>query len=178
MPAAFRSDPRCLEHFVRLDDNDVWSSSRCGPDTRTRYSSTLSAGMVDRRLLKVEIAPVPFGEERKQALRQHIASQLGIGEKEARYFVCTADTERDMYNPSDDTACDILYADGTTKNIAEASDMLNIALLSKKGEETLPLLLAHRAISQPQAMHTGNKKPPQCQKDKPKQGYMEKKSVL
>ena len=27
-------------------------------------------------------------------------------------------------------------------------------------------------------MHTGNKKPPQCQKDKPKQGYMEKKSVL
>ena len=129
--AAFRSDPRCLEHFVRLDDNDVWSSLKVWAGHPDKVLSTLSAGMVDRRLLKVEIAPVPFGEERKQALRRHIASQLGIGEKEARYFVCTADTERDMYNPSDDSI-DILYADGTTKNIAEASDMLNIALLSKK----------------------------------------------
>ena len=36
-----------------------------------------------------------------------------------------------MYNPADDSI-DILYKDGTTKNIAEASDMLNIQLLSKK----------------------------------------------
>ena len=36
-----------------------------------------------------------------------------------------------MYNPIDDSI-DIIYGDGSIKNIAEASDMLNISLLSKK----------------------------------------------
>lgn len=36
-----------------------------------------------------------------------------------------------MYSAEDDSI-EILYEDGTTKDIAEASDMLNISLLSKK----------------------------------------------
>ena len=39
--------------------------------------------------------------------------------------------EKNMYDPADDSI-DIIYKDGTIKNIAEASDMLNISLLSKK----------------------------------------------
>ena len=35
-----------------------------------------------------------------------------------------------------DDSIDILYNDGSTKNIAEASDMLNISLLSKKVKNT------------------------------------------
>ena len=50
---------------------------------------------------------------------------------EASYFISTPGIEKNMYNPADDSI-DILYKDGTTKNIAEASDMLNIQLLSKK----------------------------------------------
>ena len=40
-----------------------------------------------------------------------------------------------MYDPADDSI-DILYNDGSIKNIAEASDMLNISLLSKKVKST------------------------------------------
>ncbi|MCC8187046.1 MAG: phosphohydrolase, partial [Bacteroides sp.] len=36
-----------------------------------------------------------------------------------------------MYDPADGSL-GIRYRDGTTKNIAEASDMFNISLLSKK----------------------------------------------
>lgn len=36
-----------------------------------------------------------------------------------------------MYSKEDDSI-EILYNDGTTKDIAEASDMLNISVLSKK----------------------------------------------
>jgi hypothetical protein len=39
-----------------------------------------------------------------------------------------------MYNEFDDSI-DILYNDGTVKDISEASDMLNIELLSKKIEK-------------------------------------------
>ena len=56
---------------------------------------------------------------------------LGITLSEANYFVSTPSIEKNMYDPADDSI-DIIYKDGTIKNIAEASDMLNISLLSKK----------------------------------------------
>lgn len=46
-------------------------------------------------------------------------------------FQISSSTAKNMYNKADDSI-DILYNDGSTKNIAEASDMLNISLLSKK----------------------------------------------
>lgn len=127
----FYDDPACLENFIRLDDNDIWTSLKvwCGhPD---KVLSTLSKGMVERRLFKVEISSEPATEERKQELTAQIAAALDVTPAEAAWFVSVPRIEKNMYNPADDSI-DILYKDGTTKNIAEASDMLNIQLLSKK----------------------------------------------
>ena len=44
-----------------------------------------------------------------------------------------------MYDEADDSI-DILYNDGSIKNIAEASDMLNISLLSKESKKVLLML--------------------------------------
>ena len=63
--------------------------------------------------------------------RMENQGQLDILLPEASYFVATPSIEKNMYDPADDSI-DILYNDGSTKNIAEASDMLNISLLSKK----------------------------------------------
>jgi hypothetical protein len=38
---------------------------------------------------------------------------------------------KDMYNPEDDSI-GILYKDGTVKDISDASEILNVQLLSKK----------------------------------------------
>ncbi|MEG0455027.1 MAG: phosphohydrolase, partial [Bacteroides sp.] len=64
-------------------------------------------------------------------LTLRISEQLNIPLSETSYFVSTPSIEKNMYNPADDSI-DIIYKDGTIKNIAEASDMLNISLLSKK----------------------------------------------
>ena len=127
----FYHDPECLENFIRLDDNDIWTSLKvwCGhPD---KVLATLSQGMVNRHIFKVETSNEPFGEERKRELTLQIGRELGITPAEAAYFVCTPSIERNMYNPADDSI-EVIYKDGSTKNIAEASDMLNISLLSKK----------------------------------------------
>ena len=93
--------------------------------------STLSKGMVDRKLFKVEVSATPFPEERKEELLRQIAAALGISADDARYFLSTPDIESNMYNPADDSI-EILYGDGSTRGIAEASDMFDIALLSRK----------------------------------------------
>ena len=130
-PDTFRNDPECLENFIQLDDNDIWTSLKVWSNHPDKVLSTLSLGMINRNVFKVEISPVPISEERKKELTLQISQQLNIPLSEASYFVSTPSIEKNMYEPADDSI-DIIYKDGTIKNIAEASDMLNISLLSKK----------------------------------------------
>ena len=123
----FRNDPECLENFLLL----VWTALKVWMQHPDKVLSTLSKGMVDRKLFKVEVSATPFPEERKEELLRQTAAALDIPLEDARYFLSTPDIESNMYNPADDSI-EILYGDGTTRGIAEASDMFDIALLSRK----------------------------------------------
>ncbi len=63
-----------------------------------------------------------------------ISEQLNIPLR-SEIFHLYPSIEKNMYDEADDSI-DILYNDGSIKNIAEASDMLNISLLSKKVKST------------------------------------------
>ena len=130
-PTEFYNNPACLENFIPLDDNDIWTALKVWSTHTDKVLSTLSTGMINRNIFKVEISSEPISEDRKKELTLHISQQLGITLSEANYFVSTPSIEKNMYDPADDSI-DIIYKDGTIKNIAEASDMLNISLLSKK----------------------------------------------
>ena len=127
----FHNNPDCLENFIQLDDNDIWTALKVWSNHPDKVLSTLSLGMINRNIFKVENSAEPIGEDRIKELTLQISQQLGITLSEANYFVSTPSIEKNMYDPADD-GIDIIYKDGTIKNIAEASDMLNISLLSKK----------------------------------------------
>ena len=127
----FHNNPDCLENFIQLDDNDIWTALKVWSNHPDKVLSTLSLGMINRNIFKVENSAEPIGEDRIKELTLPISQQLGITLSEANYFVSTPSIEKNMYDPADDSI-DIIYKDGTIKNIAEASDMLNISLLSKK----------------------------------------------
>ena len=127
----FRTDPACLEQFLLLDDNDVWTALKAWMHHPDKVLSTLSEGMVNRKLFKVEVSSTPFTKERLEELLRQIASTLELSLEEAHYFLSTPDIESNMYNPADDSI-EILYGDGSTRSIAEASDMFDIALLARK----------------------------------------------
>ncbi len=127
----FHNNPDCLENFIQLDDNDIWTALKVWSNHLDKVLSTLSLGMINRNIFKVENSAEPIGEDRIKELTLQISQQLGITLSEANYFVSTPSIEKNMYDPADDSI-DIIYKDGTIKNIAEASDMLNISLLSKK----------------------------------------------
>ena len=127
----FHNNPDGLEKFIQLDDNDIWTALKVWSNHPDKVLSTLSLGMINRNIFKVENSAEPIGEDRIKELTLQISQQLGITLSEANYFVSTPSIEKNMYDPADDSI-DIIYKDGTIKNIAEASDMLNISLLSKK----------------------------------------------
>ena len=124
----FHNNPDCLENFIQLDDNDIWTALKVWSNHPDKVLSTLSLGMINRNIFKVENSAEPIGEDRIKELTLQISQQLGITLSEANYFVSTPSIEKNMYDPADDSI-DIIYKDGTIKNIAEASDMLNLSLI-------------------------------------------------
>lgn len=127
----FRDNGEALQQFVDLDDNDIWSAIKVWTNHRDSVLSTLSNGMTNRRLFKIEITPQPQTASRIQQQVQTYVEKYGISEQEAAYFISSDVIATDMYTEKDDSI-DILYKDGSTKDISIASDMLNIELLSKK----------------------------------------------
>ena len=82
---AFFSRPECIENFVLLDDNDIWTALKVWCSHPDKVLSTLSAGMVNRRIFKVEISSAPVACERKHELQEAISGKLGIPLHEAAY---------------------------------------------------------------------------------------------
>lgn len=128
---SFFNNSTCLDTFALLDDNDIWSALKVWSSHHDKVLATLSSGLVNRRLFKVEIDTKPFSMEYQESIKSHIAETLGISRKEISYLMCSTTQEKDMYSAADDHI-EILYNDGTTRDIAEASDMFNLSLLEKK----------------------------------------------
>lgn len=129
--SSFLSEEQCLEHFVNLDDSDVWCALKVWSSHSDKILSRLSSDIINRRIFKVEITDKQVSEEKITSLQKRIATAMNITLDEADYFFTIHSIEKNMYDEKDDSI-DIVYKDGTIKNIAEASDMLNISLLSKK----------------------------------------------
>lgn len=127
----FKREPICLENYIKLDDNDIWTSLKIWCDHPDTILSTLSQGIINRKLFKVEVTENPINKERKKEILQSISNQLHITQKEAEYFLVINAIGKDMYSKEDDSI-EIMYKDGDTRDIAYASDMLNISTLSKK----------------------------------------------
>lgn len=127
----FKGDGEALYRFMDLDDNDIWTALKVWSTNDDTVLSVMSEAMVNRRLFKIEISEQPFGEERTEKMKKIFAEKYRISLEEAACFISSDKLSTDMYNERDDSI-DILYKDGTVKDISRASDMLNIELLSKK----------------------------------------------
>ena len=90
----FHNNPDCLENFIQLDDNDIWTALKVWSNHPDKVLSTLSLGMINRNIFKVENSAEPIGEDRIKELTLQISQQLGITLSEANYFVSTPASKR------------------------------------------------------------------------------------
>ena len=127
----FKNDKQAIEHFVGLDDNDIWSALKVWSKHSDKVLALLCKGLMNRNLFKIEIEQDPFSPEYIERKIERFAIQYDLTFSDASYFISSDEISTNMYTEADDSI-DILYKDGTCKDIADASDMLNIQLLSKK----------------------------------------------
>ena len=122
---------QALANYAELDDSDIWSALKAWKHEDDIILSTLATDMLDRHLFKVEVTEERPDEEHLDEIRHAIARHMDIGIDDTRYMMTLTEIGKDMYNPEDDSI-GILYKDGTVRDIADASEILNVQLLSKK----------------------------------------------
>ena len=127
----FDQHPEALAMYGELDDSDIWSALKAWKHSDDKTLAILAESMLDRHLWRVEVSEERPPQERLDEIRQTIARRVGVTLEDAGYLMSLTEIGKDMYDPEDDSI-GILYKDGTVKDIAEASEILNVQLLSKK----------------------------------------------
>jgi len=131
----FYSSQETLNNYALLDDTDIWSALKEWTRSNDKILSTLSSDIINRNLFKVEVSEYPFENEHIEELEKTLSDKFKVTREQARcYLMDVSYIQKDMYD-FDDEQISILYNDGTIKDISEASDILNITLLSKKNRK-------------------------------------------
>ena len=128
----FDTHPETLVNYGELDDSDIWSAMKAWKHHDDKILATLATDMLDRHIFKVEVTEEPVDETHIETIAKEISAQMEISIDDAKQYLMSVNTiSKDMYNVDDDSIS-ILYKDGKIRDISEASELLNVQLLSKK----------------------------------------------
>lgn len=117
-----------LSRFADLDDTDIISSIKMWRSDADPVISWLSKHLLSRQLFRIELRNAPFELSEISAIRNSIQQQSNISLSDMQYFVFTSTTTNHTYSP-ESGPINILFKDGTVKDVADASDLLNIRVL-------------------------------------------------
>ena len=129
--AFFESHPETLENYGLLDDSDIHCAIKEWTKSDDKVLSLLARNMISRRPFKVEIYDHAIEQDMIDTLEERLMQQTGVNRDEVKLLYNVSLIQKDMYDINDDHIT-ILFKDGNMKDIAEASEILNVSLLSKK----------------------------------------------
>lgn len=124
------NDPEVLMRYSRLDDSDVFVSIKVWCSHPDRILSDLCIQLRDRLLPRIEFSNDPFDEDRISAMRKEFAQKNNMSYEDAKYYIFTDSVSNKAYSP-EGFNIKVLYKNGTTADIASASDQYNITALAK-----------------------------------------------
>ena len=123
-----------LRQYALLDDSDVLSAIKTWMNSDDKVLALLSEMFINRRLFRGTLRDKPLTESEKKTLTSRLAQSLGIREDDAHYFYEEHISTSNTYSEKADSI-DILYHDGTVKDISEASEILDLRLLTFKPQK-------------------------------------------
>lgn len=130
----FQQDPEALDHFMQLDDTDIMSAVKVWCDHEDPILSDLCRRLTDRRLFRIELQEEDFSKEYVEEIRDRVHRNLKIPQDAIDHYVILDSTSNHAYVPGEETI-NIRMKDGSTVDLPQASDNLNISALSQPVEK-------------------------------------------
>ena len=129
--AQFTIHSEALEQYALLDDSDVLSAIKTWQHANDKVLAMLSLAFTNRQLFRGTLLDHAMDENEKTLLRKLYAERLGVSLEEADYFFVEHVSTNSTYSEKGDTI-DILYNDGSVRDIAQASEILDLEALTRK----------------------------------------------
>ncbi len=123
-----------LKKYAMLDDSDIHSAIKAWAETDDKVLAVLCQAFINRRLFKTRVLTEEDHTQIAADLVKQYTAYFGLTDREAQSFFTFQSVSTDTYSAKDD-AIRILAKDGTIQDIAQASDMLNIEVLTRKVEK-------------------------------------------
>ena len=127
----FSPTSEALEQYALLDDNDVLCAIKAWIAGDDKVLSILSKSFINRQLFRGELLDTALTAEQKQTLNKEYAKAFGITEQEAESLWSEHVSTSNTYSEKADSI-DILYSDGTIRDISDASEILDLEALTRK----------------------------------------------
>ena len=118
-----------LKEFSNLDDYDILAAIKDWISSDDKILSKLSKSLINRNLPKVMIQNEPFTENQLLTIKQKVKEKLNFSEAALDYFVYHGEICNQAYDSTKNNI-QIIYKNGSLKDVTEASDHLNILALS------------------------------------------------
>jgi HD superfamily phosphohydrolase len=112
-----------LDQFCKLDDHDVMATIKNWTGHPDKILATLCSSLVARKLYKVKLQGDPIDPSFVASKTKEAIEVLNISAKEVSYFVFTGEATNTTYDPGDERI-NILFKDGTVKNISQVDNAL------------------------------------------------------
>jgi len=112
-----------LEKFCTLDDYDVMAAIKGWCNHEDKILSFLSKSILNRELLKVKYYAEPIEEKWLEEKTIEAMQKMNISAEEASWLVFTGTASGSTYN-FEDERINILFKDGSVKDISEVDDPL------------------------------------------------------
>jgi len=120
-----------LEEYAQLDDNDVFVSIKQWQHHDDFILSFLSKSIINRNLLKIELQEEPFSKIKLNQVRKMTMNKFNIKNDIIDLIVFTDSVKNNAYSEKKNETINILCKNNELKDIAVASDVSNVAVLSQ-----------------------------------------------
>ncbi|MEO8589222.1 MAG: HD domain-containing protein [Flavobacteriales bacterium] len=130
---AFR-DPAVLHDFLKLDDHDIMGAVKVWAEHPDKVLSTICDDLVHRRTYRIRLQDKPWDAQRIADIKGAVAKRIGAEGSALDHFVLSDRVVNNAYDSAKDRI-DLLYKDGSLRDVASASDNLGIQALSRPVEK-------------------------------------------
>ena len=119
-----------LGMFCKLDDYDVMTAVKMWYDDEDFVLRELCRRLIDRNLFRIEQSPEPFDPDYIDRILHAIAEKYNISLYDASFMLLQGLSTNHAYQLNK-PAINILFKDGSVKDISEASDQFNTEVLTQ-----------------------------------------------
>lgn len=130
----FIENKTVLDQFTQMDDFDIMGAIKVWQNHEDKVLSLLCTKIVNRELFKIRLEKNPINKlvlaEKKTTIKNH----FHLNDEEVSYLLINEKVSNRAYN-KDSNSILIAFKNGEVKDVADASDHLNLAALSQSVEK-------------------------------------------